>query len=380
MRPLGLYVHWPFCARICPYCDFTVAKNKEIDEKAWTDILVSDLRRMARWTEKRPLQSIYFGGGTPSLMPLSVAEAVLQEAEDLFGTAHECERTIEANPDDLELFADWRAAGFARLSLGLQSFDDDELRFLGRNHDGDKSRAALSLALSLFPEVSYDLIYALPGQNGAVWKQSLTDALARGGNHLSLYQLTIEQGTAFGRAAERGTLVPTPDERAADLYDLTQDITAAAGLPAYEVSNHARAGHEAVHNALYWQDADWIAIGPGSHGRTGPLEARRASEASTDIRTYTSLQQDDRIALTELSRQEAALEAISGGLRPARGLDLSRLGSFAAPVAVEAEPLVEQGFLFQTEGRIAATRQGRLVLDHIASRLAEAVFSSSSSV
>lgn len=371
MRPIGLYVHWPFCARICPYCDFTVAKARAVDEEAWSRVLIEDLHRLAAMTEKRPLRSVYFGGGTPSLMPPRVAEAVLGEAEALFGFSSGIELTVEANPDDIGRFSLMREVGFNRLSLGVQSFDDAELEFLGRIHDGLEARRAADEALRIFDRVSLDFIYALPEQTLEGWEQALREAISVGAGHLSLYQLTIEPDTAFGKAAERGTLVPVTDDRSADFYELTQGVTEAEGLPAYEVSNHARPGEEAVHNALYWHEADWLAIGPGAHGRLGPGERRLASEASRRITPYTSTAAEERITVSPLALHEHLMEVLTGGLRPVAGLELARLGDDKQGVLGAAKSLIEQGFLAVDGDRLAATKQGRPVLDQLALLLSE---------
>lgn len=371
MRPIGLYVHWPFCARICPYCDFTVAKNRAVDEAAWQAVLLDDLRYFADLAEKRPLRSIYFGGGTPSLMPFGIAGAVIEEAESLFGLEPNCEITIEANPDDRARFADLRAAGFERLSLGVQSFDQEALNFLGRNHDSAEAEAAVSEAVRTFERVSLDFIYARPEQSLKAWEAELRRAAASGAGHLSLYQLTIEQGTAFGRAASRGTLRPMPDDRAASFYEATQALTGELGFPVYEVSNHARPGEEAVHNRLYWQDADWVAIGPGAHGRMGPPEARLATEGVREPLRYPLLALEDRLTVSKLSLAEHRMEVLAGGLRPTCGLDLERLGDDAAAVGAAAQRFVDGGVMTWRAGRLAATEEGRLVLDYLTAELAE---------
>lgn len=373
MTPLGLYLHWPYCARICPYCDFTVARNRAVDEGAWTAALTEDLKRFADMTERRPLASVYFGGGTPSLIPPRIAEAVLGEAERLFGFGEGCELTIEANPDDRLSFRSLSALGFGRLSLGVQSLDDAELAFLGRNHDAQEGRLAISEALAVFGEVSLDFIYALPGQDLAAWRRRLVEIVGLGAAHLSLYQLTIEPDTAFGRAAGRGALVPMPDDRAADFYEATDDAAAAAGFPAYEVSNHARPGHEAVHNALYWQSAEWIGLGPGAHGRLGSGSRRIATEGDRRIADYPHKAFAERQQVLPLSLLEHRLEVLAGGLRPVAGLDLARLGSDAGAVRLAARPLIEDGLMRLEAGRLGATPRGRLVLDQLASLLASSV-------
>ena len=344
-----------------------------MDETAWGDALVDDLERMSALTEPRPLASIYFGGGTPSLIPPRVAERVVEAAERLFGIAEGAEWTVEANPDDRARFEGLKQIGFRRLSLGVQSFSDAELTFLGRNHNAADAQAAVTEALALFDQVSLDFIYALPDQSLSDWELALRHAVSIGASHLSLYQLTIEEGTAFGKAAERGRLIPMPDDRAADFYELTQDITAAAGLPGYEVSNHAAPGSEAVHNSLYWQDAEWLGIGPGAHGRLEKDGVRRASLGVRAPVRYPELDFDDRMELEELGVQAKALETLSSGLRPVRGLDLRRLGAHSAAIADQAEPLIGEGLMVLGDGRLAATQRGRLVLDQLTSFLADAL-------
>ncbi|MEM6746998.1 MAG: radical SAM family heme chaperone HemW [Pseudomonadota bacterium] len=378
MRPLGLYVHWPFCQRLCPYCDFTIAKAREVDAAAWARALTDDLRRMAALYEPRRLASVYFGGGTPSLMPRSVAAAVIDEAEALFGFEEDAEFTIEANPDDSKRFGVLKTLGFQRLSLGVQSLDDDELRFLGRNHDADAAQRAVDEALMLFPRVSLDFIYALPEQAAGDWEERLRVICGLGATHFSLYQLTVEPQTAFGRAAKRGTLVPMPDDNAADLYEVTQSVTEAAGFPAYETSSHAVPGHEARHNALYWDDADWVGIGPGAAGRWGPAGARFAAEGEKQPVTYPNLPAADRISVSTLTEHDHWLEVLGGGLRPTSGLKLSRLGVAADAVLDAAWGLACDGLVTADEERLVVTARGRLLTDYIAARLASALPESAS--
>lgn len=378
MRPLGLYVHWPFCRRLCPYCDFTIAKARDVDEVAWARAFTDDIRRMADIFERRPLRSVYFGGGTPSLIPASVAEAVLSEASRMFGFEEGAEFTVEANPDDAERFSTLRSLGFERLSLGVQSLDDRELQFLGRNHDADVAYHAIEAALGQFNRVSLDFIYALPDQSSADWRARLEEICALGATHLSLYQLTVEPETAFGRAASRGTLIPMPDDHAADLYELTQEVTEEAGLPAYEISNHARSGDEARHNALYWDDADWIGIGPGAAGRGGGSSDRFATDAAKRPVDYPALASQQRITVSPLTEHEHVLEVLGGGLRPIVGLDVKRIGSARDAVTKEALVLADQGLVTIGHDRIIVTKQGRLLTDYIASRLASSLPDNSS--
>ena len=267
----ALYIHWPFCLAKCPYCDFNSHVRADVDEAAWQQALLADLRHEADLAGGEALDSIFFGGGTPSLMPPRLVASLIETATSLFGTRGDPEITLEANPSSVEAgrFADLAQAGVNRVSLGLQSLDDEALRFLGRLHDAAEGRAALDVAQRHFDRVSFDLIYALPGQTAAAWKGELERALSFGTGHLSLYQLTIEPGTRFATMARAGDFTPLADDAAADLFDLTREFTAAAGLPAYEVSNHARPGEESRHNLAYWRYQDYIGIGPGAHGRRG---------------------------------------------------------------------------------------------------------------
>ncbi|MEM6913493.1 MAG: radical SAM family heme chaperone HemW [Pseudomonadota bacterium] len=363
-------MHWPFCRRICPYCDFTVAKAREVDAGVWSQALTDDLRAMADRYEPRPLRSIYFGGGTPSLIPEAVAADVIAVAIELFGLEEGAELTIEANPDDEDRFDRLKALGFGRLSLGVQSLDDHELRFLGRNHDAFTARAAIDRAVAVFDRVSLDFIYALPQQSLSQWEERLSEICDLGATHLSLYQLTIEPETAFGRAEARGALTPLPEDPAADFYDLTQQVTKGRGLPAYEISSHAAPGDEAVHNALYWDEADWIGVGPGAAGRFGDRAHRFATDAAKRSVAYPSLSQKARIEVTNLSEHDHLLEVLGGGLRPVAGFDTRRLGPSAAGVLHEAQELAEHGLLTIEGGTITVLAKGRLLTDYIAARLA----------
>ena len=368
----GLYVHWPYCARICPYCDFNVARARGVDEGAWGDAFAADLRHLADRFGPRPLVSAYLGGGTPSLMGPALIGRILREAEAIFGLAPGAEITLEANPNDVDdgTVAGWLAAGVNRLSLGVQSLRDEDLAFLGRDHGADAARRAVGATLRAFPRSSFDLISALPGQMEAAWAERLAEALALGPAHLSIYQLTVEPGTAFGRQVARGDWLPADEDRAADLYELTAAMTAEAGLPAYEVSSHARPGFEAVHNGLYWEGADWLAIGPGGHGRLTRGGERVATEGARAIGQYLSLAPEARSSETVLTAGEALTERLAGGLRLARGLPIAELGEAGSRVAARAGPLVEDGFLMLEGGVLASTGRGRLVLDALTAELA----------
>src|SRR5687768_10184322 len=274
---LALYVHWPFCVSKCPYCDFNSHVRESVDQEHWRAAMLADLRHEAEQLPGRKLSSIFFGGGTPSLMPPETVAAVIGEAEKYWGFTPGVEITLEANPSSVEAarFADLASAGVNRVSLGLQSLDDRALRFLGRAHDVAEGLAALETAQACFGRVSFDLIYALPGQSEAAWTEELERALGFGSGHLSLYQLTIGPGTRFAAMAARGELEPRDPDEAAGLYELTRAMTVDAGLPAYEISNHARPGEESRHNLGYWRHLDYAGIGPGAHGRRSALATRR---------------------------------------------------------------------------------------------------------
>ena len=278
----GLYLHWPFCAAKCPYCDFNSHVAASIDQDRWAAAYLAEIGRLADETPGRVLNSIYFGGGTPSLMRADVVAAILNRAADRWTLANDVEITLEANPGSVEAdrFAGYAAAGVNRVSLGVQALNDDDLRRLGRIHSADEALRALDVARATFGRVSFDLIYARQDQTLPDWQAELARALAMGPDHLSLYQLTIEPGTAFYARHQAGGLRGLPDEDlGADLYALTQEMTAAAGLPAYEVSNHAGPGGESRHNLIYWRAGDWGGLGPGAHGRLTLGGSRWATEA-----------------------------------------------------------------------------------------------------
>lgn len=368
---LGLYVHWPYCARICPYCDFNVYRPKGDDEA----LLAAILEDMAAWRERtgaRALVSLHFGGGTPSLMRPDQLEQVIATAQSLWGFVPGAEIGLEANPKDLSGFADMASAGINRLSLGVQSFKDETLTALGRDHDADLGRASIEAAQSVFSRVSLDLIYARAGQTPEDWAIELETALASGVGHLSPYQLTVEPATAFGKRAQRGETLTVTDDDGADLFDLTRDLCEAAGLPAYEISNHARSyADQSVHNRLYWAGGDWIGVGPGAHGRLGRFAAggRLATEARRRPGDYLTGPQ--RHEETRLSVEDEVAERILMGMRVSEGLDLDGLRA-ATGGSVDAQGLdrmIRQGFVEQDETRVRLTRDGRLLADGVSGEL-----------
>ncbi|MBO6641389.1 radical SAM family heme chaperone HemW [Altererythrobacter sp.] len=322
----ALYIHWPFCAKKCPYCDFNSHVRERVDMAAWRDALLADMRHEAKIAGGETLHSIFFGGGTPSLMPPKLVEALLQEAEALWGFDANIEITLEANPSSVEAanFSELAQAGVNRVSLGVQSLEDDTLQFLGRLHGADEALQAVETAQQNFDRVSIDLIYAHPGQSAAQWTAELNRALALGTDHMSLYQLTIEPNTRFATDVRRGAFTPLDDDPAGDLYALTQEIMNAAGLPAYEISNHAKPGQESRHNLTYWRYQDYCGIGPGAHGRRGGVATERHKKPEnylTAVAEGAHGIKDQRA----LSVGEQASEALLMGLRLAEGVDLSEM-------------------------------------------------------
>ena len=320
-NPLAIYVHWPFCVSKCPYCDFNSHVRATIDEAAWRDALLTDLAREAAVTPGRRVASVFFGGGTPSLMNPATVGAILDAVARHWSVDDDCEVTLEANPSSVEAarFAGFAAAGVGRVSLGLQALDDADLGMLGRPHDVAQGLAALDVAQAIFPRVSLDLIYDRPGQTLAAWDAELACALAFGTEHLSLYQLTIEAGTRFATDHAAGRLTMNGDDASADLFELTQDRTEAAGRPAYETSNHARAGAASRHNLAYWTYGDYVGVGPGAHGR-------RAGRATVRHRKpenwLAAIAAGDAIADTQpLPPATRAREALLMGLRLTAGID-----------------------------------------------------------
>lgn len=376
-EPLGVYVHWPYCAKICPYCDFNVVRDRKQAEQAdLAAAILRDLEAQRALTGPRRLASVFLGGGTPSLMDPAWAADIVATARRLWDAEPDLEVSLEANPTDAESgrFAGFADAGVTRLSLGLQSFNDDALRFLGRNHDAAEARRAAALAAMTFPRLSVDMIYALPGQTVDAWREQLTRAIALGAEHISPYQLTIEAGTAFDRAVGRGLFRPADDETGAALYDTTQTVLEAAGFDAYEVSNHARGeAARSRHNLIYWRGQDYVGVGPGAHGRLVLHGVRTATEAAARVGDYirnvaeTSLGFREPEALSPVDRAE---ERLLMGLRTDEGVgfeELTALGLTAAHPAVTG--LVAEGLLAPDPDRLRATRAGRVMLDGVTREL-----------
>ena len=372
----GVYVHWPFCLAKCPYCDFNSHVSRTVvDQTAWRTALVAEARHMRRLTGPRAADTVFLGGGTPSLMDPGTVGAVLEAVDRLWGIARGAEITLEANPTSVEArrFRGYAAAGVNRVSLGVQALNDADLRALGRRHSAAKACAAFSLARRHFARVSFDLIYARAGQTPAAWESELARALDMAPGHLSLYQLTIEPGTRFAELYARGRLRVPPDDAAAEMYAITQALTEAAGMPAYEVSNHARPGAESRHNLVYWRYGDYAGIGPGAHGRVTGLDGvRRATETLRDPARWLAEVGARGHALARAEAvppPERATEYLLMALRLAEGADLdryTRLAGAALP-AERIERLVASGHLRRDDRhdgrRIAATPRGRIVLN-----------------
>lgn len=372
----GLYIHWPFCEAKCPYCDFNSHVARQIDQNAWRDAYLKELRRIAQDTPDRVLGSVFFGGGTPSLMDPDVVADVIAEIRKLWPTANDLEITLEANPGSVEAgrFNAYRQGGVNRISMGVQALNDTDLKRLGRIHTTEDAMTAFDIARTAFDRVSFDLIYARQGQSLHDWEAELRQALDMAVDHLSLYQLTIEQGTAFGDRYNAGKLRDLPDEDlSADLYAMTQDICGAAGMPSYEVSNHARDGAQSRHNLIYWRYGDYAGIGPGAHGRVTKDGTRWATEAySNPARWLSSVpSMETEKPRTALTRQDQAQEFLLMGLRLKEGISLSRYAAInSQPLPASAiEELTDLGMLKQSEDRIIVSNQGFMVLNAVISRL-----------
>jgi oxygen-independent coproporphyrinogen-3 oxidase len=375
--PIGVYLHWPYCARICPYCDFNVVRDRgQAEQRDLVRAMIADLEAQAALTGPRTLVSVFLGGGTPSLMDPDWAAELIKAAHRLWSPAAEVEVTLEANPTDAEAgrFAAFAAAGVNRLSLGVQSLDDEALRFLGRNHDAGAARRAAALGRAAFPRLSIDLIYALPGQTAASWTSALDAALGElEPEHLSAYQLGVEPGTAFDRAVERGRWSRVDPDLAADLYEATQARTAAAGYDAYEVSNHARGeAARSRHNLVYWRGEDYAGAGPGAHARLTVNGTRHSGAGVRRPADYIRQVAETGLGferLEPLDARETALERLVMGLRTDEGASLAELGSL--PLDDDALATFRRRRLLRVRGgRLTATRRGRLVLDRLCAELA----------
>ena len=376
----GVYVHWPFCLSKCPYCDFNSHVRASVDQTRWRAALLSEIDHYADQLAGRRVDSVFFGGGTPSLMPPETVAGVIDRIAARWPLAAGVEITLEANPTSVEAarFAAVTAAGVNRISLGVQALDATALRFLGRQHGVDDALAAVALAHRHADRVSFDLIYARPGQSLADWQAELGRALALADGHLSLYQLTIEEGTAFHLAAARGTLTMPDDEACAELYEITQAMCGEAGLPAYEISNHAAPGHECRHNLIYWRGGEYAGVGPGAHGRIrrggawrATAQTRRPEDWLAAVERAGHATETDAV----IDADSRAEERLMMGLRLADGVDLA---CFAADIGrnlpdwigvEQLQPVLEAGYLALDESRLRATPKGRQVLNAVLSRL-----------
>jgi putative oxygen-independent coproporphyrinogen III oxidase len=373
---LALYVHWPFCRSKCPYCDFNSHVRENVDQARWQAALVRELEYFANETNYHSIGSIFFGGGTPSLMPPATVAAVIEAAASHWIFSEDVEITLEANPTSVEAqkFADLRAAGVNRVSLGVQSFDDRALTFLGREHSADDAKHAISLSQRIFPRSSFDLIYALPGQSPDDWRHALTEAVARADRHLSVYQLTIEKGTPFYRDWRRGDWETPIEPVGAELFETTQEILNSAGLPAYEISNHARPGEESRHNLTYWLSRDYVGIGPGAHGRLAQgygataFDQERVPEIWLEAVENQGHGTKNRV---EVSPNERLEEALMMGLRLTSGISRDDFGRITgnAPEDMldqtKLNRLIEGGFLELRLNGLRATLAGRLRLNSV---------------
>ncbi|WP_299950109.1 radical SAM family heme chaperone HemW [uncultured Ruegeria sp.] len=374
----GLYVHWPFCQAKCPYCDFNSHVSKNINQKQWLESYLSELKRSAAETPDRVLNTVFFGGGTPSLMDPETVAAIIETARGLWRPANDMEISLEANPSSVEAgrFAAYRDAGVNRISMGVQALNDDDLRRLGRIHTVDEARAAFDIARACFDRVSFDLIYARQHQTLDAWRAELTEALSMAVDHLSLYQLTIEDGTAFGDRYAVGKLRGLPaDDSAADMYLATQEICEAHGLPAYEVSNHARAGAESQHNLIYWRYGDYVGIGPGAHGRITVDGRKFATETYLSPNTWLNaaangIGENNRF---ELTRREQAFEYLMMCIRLLEGINIDRYEQLFREKlpSDKLENLTELGMIEFDGARLRATSNGRAVLNAVIRELLE---------
>lgn len=376
----GLYVHWPFCQSKCPYCDFNSHVAGQIDQEVWLQAYLREIDRAAEETKGRVLSSIFFGGGTPSLMPPATVAAIIDKAVSLWTPANDIEITLEANPTSVEAmkFAGFKTAGVNRVSIGVQALNDQDLRLLGRMHSADEAIAAVKVAQKTFDRSSFDLIYARQNQSLNDWRSELTKALGLAADHLSMYQLTIEPGTVFGSRAQLGKLKGLPSEDlGADMYELTQELCDAAGMPAYEVSNHALPGSYSRHNMIYWQCGDYIGIGPGAHGRLTDANGKRFATYSVASPTaWLDAMNTSGTGITEsdtITPSEQADELLLMGMRTDFGVDIREVAEFrSSPVdLIKIKDLQDMGLVTLKDYQLTATKQGRIVLNQILRHLSD---------
>ena len=375
----GLYIHWPFCQAKCPYCDFNSHVVAQIDQMAWADAYLSEIDRIGAETQGRVLRSVFFGGGTPSLMDPHVVDAILTKVRATWPIANDIEITLEANPTSVEAgrFAGYRDAGVNRVSMGIQALNDPDLKALGRLHTASEAMQAFDIARDVFDRVSFDLIYARQGQTLDKWQAELSQALRLAVDHLSLYQLTIEDGTAFGDRYAAGKLRGLPDDdSAADMFAVTQDVCATAGFEGYEVSNHARRGFESVHNQIYWRYGDYAGIGPGAHGRLTLDGQRFATEAPRAPAGWLS--QVNKTGRGELARSALDADAqfsefLLMGMRLAEGVRIDRFPQLYQERYINnIKELRDIGMVESNDERLWATAEGRPVLNAVLRQLLDA--------
>ncbi|MEO1537431.1 MAG: radical SAM family heme chaperone HemW [Pseudomonadota bacterium] len=363
-RQFGLYVHWPFCQAKCPYCDFNSHVVSSIDQAKWAAAYEAEIARVKDDKPDAVLNTVFFGGGTPSLMAPETLERVMRKIRETWPVANDFEVTLEANPTSAEAarFQAYAALGVNRVSIGVQALNDEDLRSLGRLHNADEAVLAVNLAKASFDRVSFDLIYARQNQTLTAWEAELREALDLAVDHLSLYQLTIEPGTAFGDRLARGGLAGLPEEDlAADMYELTQELTAGEGLHAYEVSNHSKPGAESRHNLIYWRAGDWLGIGPGAHGRFMKDGKRIATETHLAPVTWLGAvaQGSGEVLRSELTSTDQQAEELMMGLRLSEGVPQHKFSELYN----KFNALVDDGLINDNNGRFRATPSGRLVLN-----------------
>lgn len=378
--PLGVYVHWPFCKSKCPYCDFNSHVRDGVDQARWRKALLKELEHAAREAPDRRVETMFFGGGTPSLLAPATVGALIERVKALWDTAADVEITLEANPTSVEAsrFAALRHAGVNRVSLGVQALDAASLRFLGREHSADEAIEAIATARRHFARYSFDLIYARPGQTEGAWADELERALALIGEHLSLYQLTIERGTRFFTDHARGVFALPTEDQAAAMFELTQHRLAAAGLPAYEISNHARPGAACRHNLIYWRYQDYVGVGPGAHGRFAEGGGKRATRRASGPEAWLEAVERDGHGTAEtalIAGRDLVEEALMMGLRLAEGIDRAVFAAMtgADPVVALDErrlsSLEKAGYLEVDATHLKATSAGRQRLNAVLERL-----------
>ncbi len=365
----GMYIHWPYCSRLCPYCDFNIYRARNQDFDGLVTAIIAEIKFWARENGAQKLSSIFFGGGTPSLLEPAQVEKILEICNQKFGFENDIEISLEANPNNFEKFHDFANAGINRLSLGVQSFDDENLQFLGRFHNADLARKACETARLAFKNFSIDMIYALPNQTNTNWAADLGAAISFEPNHISPYQLTIEENTAFERKQRRGIIKPPNDEISAELYDLTDEVLAQSGFEKYEISNHAKgADFQSKHNLLYWQSQNWLGIGPGAHGRIwdknrrATLNIARPNEYIESVRTKSNGLEIDE----NLTDREAFEEFLMMGLRINEGMEWQKICDILNPETVKE--LSDLGLITQSQ-TIKLTSKGQKLSNAIIAKL-----------